>query len=107
MSSKFLNFELCSYLVQACLTFVVTVSLVFGLVYVENYWILLCLILWSNLYVSIQVRVGVKCMRVIEYLYAAIFCSVGWFEKKLIVVSVLVGLWCTSISILESFLTSR
>jgi len=45
MLSKFLNFGLCSYLDQACLTFVVTVSLVFGLVYVENNWILLCVIL--------------------------------------------------------------
>ena len=34
-------------------------------------------------------------------LNAASFCSMGWFERKLIVVSVVVGLWYTSISSLD------
>jgi hypothetical protein len=32
------------------------------------------------------------------YLYAAIFCSMGWLERKLIVVSVVVGFLYMSIS---------
>jgi len=35
---------------------------------------------------------GIKCKHAIEYLYAAILCSIRRFEKKLIVVSVFVGL---------------
>jgi hypothetical protein len=38
-------------------------------------------------------------MSIIQYLYAAILCSVGWFEKKLTVVSVLVALRLMSVSI--------
>jgi len=34
------------------------VSLGFGLVYVENDWLLLCVLLWSTLFVSVLVRVG-------------------------------------------------
>jgi len=38
-------------------------------------------------------------MHVIQYLYATILCSVGRFEKKLIILSVLVSLRYISISI--------
>jgi len=38
-------------------------------------------------------------MSVIQFLYAAILCSVGWFEKKLTVVSVLVALRLMSVSV--------
>jgi hypothetical protein len=37
------------------------------------------------------------------YLKAAILCSMGWFEKKLMVVSVVVGLQNTSISRLDGY----
>jgi len=42
-------------------------------------------------------------MSVTEHLYAVILCSVGWFEKKLAVVLVLVALGLMSISVLPSF----
>ena len=44
-----------------------------------------------------------KWMHVMKYLYAAILCSVGRFEKKLIVVSVLLGLWYMSTLLLDLF----
>jgi hypothetical protein len=34
---------------------------------------------------------GSECIRVMQYLYGTVLCSVGWFEKKLVVVSVLMG----------------
>jgi len=37
------------------------------------------------------------------YLKAAILCSMGWFEKKMIVVSVVVGLQNISISRLDGY----
>jgi hypothetical protein len=46
-------------------------------------------------------------MSVIQYLYAAILCSVGWFEKKLTVVLVLVTLRLMSIPVLTSFYMSN
>ena len=30
---------------------------------------------------------GSKCMHVMKYLYAALLCTVGWFEEKLVVLS--------------------
>jgi len=45
-------------------------------------------------------------MSVIQYLCAAILCSVGWFEKKLTVVLVLAALRLMSISVLTSFYMS-
>ena len=51
MSSKFLSFGLCCHFGQCCLTFVVIVISGFGLVYVENFWLLLCIVLWSILFV--------------------------------------------------------
>jgi hypothetical protein len=38
-------------------------------------------------------------MSVIQYLCAAILCSVGWFEKKLTAVSVLVASRLMSVSV--------
>jgi len=34
---------------------------------------------------------GSECILVMQYLNAAILCSIGWSEKKLMVVSVLLG----------------
>jgi len=56
--SKFLSFGLCYYLGQGCLTSVVIVSLGFGLACVENYWLLLCVLLWSILFVSVLVSIS-------------------------------------------------
>ena len=47
---------------------------------------------------------GSECILVMQYLNAAFLCSIGWFEKKLIVLSVVLGFRNTSFSILVGFL---
>jgi len=44
---------------------------------------------------------GKECILIMWNLKAAIFCSMGWLERKLIVVSVVVGYLYTSTSVLE------
>jgi len=46
---------------------------------------------------------GSECILVMCYLNAATLCSLGWFEKKLKVVSLVVGLRNMSISRLDGF----
>jgi hypothetical protein len=45
---------------------------------------------------------GSKCKHVVKYLYTAILCSIQWFEKKLIVVLVFMGLHYMSSLIVDS-----
>ena len=48
---------------------------------------------------------GRECILVIWYLKSAILCSMGWIEKKLMVVSVVIGFRNMSISRLDGFRT--
>jgi hypothetical protein len=46
---------------------------------------------------------GRECILVLWYLKAAILCSMGWFRKKLVVASVVIGFRNMSISSLDGF----
>ena len=65
-------------------------GLVFVEVFVRNYFVQLVVLL-SILFVFSLVLMR-ECILVKWYLKAASLCSMGWFEKKLMVVSVIVGL---------------
>jgi vacuolar-type H+-ATPase subunit I/STV1 len=65
---------------------------------------LLLFALSSIFFIFLSGSSGRECILVMWYLYAAFFCSMGWFERKLIVVSVVVGFLHMSIS---SFLCWR
>jgi hypothetical protein len=58
--------------------------------FVRNYFMLLVVLL-SILFVFFLVLMR-ECILVKWYLKAEILCFMGWFEKKLMVVSVMVGL---------------
>jgi hypothetical protein len=78
-----------------CVLFVVLISVV-GFVGSCSYW--QCVVLSSNLFVFFSPVSGRRCILVIWYLKAAVLCSKGWLDSKLIVVSVVVGFLCMSIS---------
>jgi len=71
--------------------------------FVGSYYFMQFAVLMSILFVfSFGVNER-ECIMVMWYLKAEILCSMVWFEKKLMVLSVVVGFWNMSISRLDGF----
>jgi hypothetical protein len=52
----------------------------------------------SHSFCFLAVVKGSECILVMWYLSVAVLCSMGWFERKLMVVSVVVGFQYMSVS---------